>query len=139
MRYRRNRYFSADALSLLESYDWPGNIRELSNLVERLVLLSPTQQISRQHLLDLWQGELNPRDPRLLSGAFVAPSLADRSSTAPPTGGDGVRPYEPVQPSMADQIRQALADQRGNQSRAAQQLGMMLRRLRYRMQQLGIG
>ncbi|HET7578611.1 MAG TPA: sigma 54-interacting transcriptional regulator [Bacillales bacterium] len=35
-RYQKNYHFSPDALSLLEVYSWPGNIRELQNLIERM-------------------------------------------------------------------------------------------------------
>jgi DNA-binding NtrC family response regulator len=37
--------FSAGALLALEEYGWPGNIRELRNLVERLMLLSPENEV----------------------------------------------------------------------------------------------
>jgi two-component system response regulator AtoC len=40
---RPARLFSAPALDALRRYSWPGNIRELSNVVERLMLLSPPE------------------------------------------------------------------------------------------------
>lgn len=46
-KYGRNVRFSQDALSLLTEYDWPGNIRELENLVERLVITCPSGSLSR--------------------------------------------------------------------------------------------
>jgi DNA-binding NtrC family response regulator len=39
---------SAEAMSLLESYNWPGNVRELENVIERAVFLSETPTISRE-------------------------------------------------------------------------------------------
>ncbi|WP_426350747.1 sigma-54 interaction domain-containing protein [Alloiococcus sp. CFN-8] len=39
-KYRLNRSFSREALEVLESYTWPGNIRELKNIVERALLIS---------------------------------------------------------------------------------------------------
>lgn len=42
--------FSPEALSMLKSYRWPGNIRELENLVERLVVLSKTPLIDEEDL-----------------------------------------------------------------------------------------
>jgi DNA-binding NtrC family response regulator len=43
------RRLSEDALSRLQSYEFPGNIRELRNLIERAVILSPGEQIGAEH------------------------------------------------------------------------------------------
>ncbi|TMN23914.1 sigma 54-interacting transcriptional regulator [Lentibacillus cibarius] len=45
-RYNKKCYFSPDALTLLESYSWPGNIRELQNFVERLFVTTEDNVIS---------------------------------------------------------------------------------------------
>jgi len=42
---RPGKSISAGALALLEQYDYPGNVRELRNLVERLVILTPSDDI----------------------------------------------------------------------------------------------
>ncbi len=42
--------FSQDALDLLRSYGWPGNLRELENIIERAVVLSSNQQVEVAHL-----------------------------------------------------------------------------------------
>jgi DNA-binding NtrC family response regulator len=47
---RTPKRFSKKSLHYLESFDWPGNIRELRNLVERLVLICPDQEIQPGHL-----------------------------------------------------------------------------------------
>jgi two-component system nitrogen regulation response regulator NtrX len=36
---------------MLEAYDWPGNIRELKNMIERLVIMTPSDTITAKHLL----------------------------------------------------------------------------------------
>ena len=41
---------STEALLHLESYEWPGNIRELSNLVQRLIVLHPSQVVGKDEL-----------------------------------------------------------------------------------------
>src|SRR6202041_489581 len=41
---------AADALETLKRYQWPGNIRELRNVIERAVLLSSGDVITREHL-----------------------------------------------------------------------------------------
>ncbi|MGP4081750.1 sigma 54-interacting transcriptional regulator [Pseudalkalibacillus sp. R45] len=45
-KYDKNYHLSPEALNLLEVYDWPGNIRELQNLVERLVVTADDDVIS---------------------------------------------------------------------------------------------
>jgi transcriptional regulator with PAS, ATPase and Fis domain len=42
--------FSQDALDLLRRYSWPGNLRELENIIERAVVLSSNQQVEVAHL-----------------------------------------------------------------------------------------
>lgn len=44
-RYNRHFHFTPDALNLLEVYSWPGNIRELQNIIERLVVSSDEETI----------------------------------------------------------------------------------------------
>jgi len=47
---RQFQYIEKDALELLESYPWPGNIRELQNCIERVVLLFDERSIKTRHL-----------------------------------------------------------------------------------------
>ncbi|HSS43940.1 MAG TPA: sigma-54 dependent transcriptional regulator, partial [Thermoanaerobaculia bacterium] len=47
---RRPKTFSPSALQALTVYRWPGNVRELKNLVERLMILSPSEEIAREDL-----------------------------------------------------------------------------------------
>jgi DNA-binding NtrC family response regulator len=50
-RFKKNvRQVSQSAIEMLSSYDWPGNIRELENLIERLVALSDGDTILREHI-----------------------------------------------------------------------------------------
>jgi len=46
------RYLDEEALKYLINYDWPGNIRELENVIERSVVLSNLEKISSEHLPD---------------------------------------------------------------------------------------
>ena len=119
----RNASLSVPALEALEAHPWPGNIRELSNIVERAVLLSAQPVISRDEIA------------RLLPTAAVsrrqAASPADAIAAAPL-----VREYLPRDSHDAAQLRQALAQHHGNQSRAAQSLGLTPRQLAYRLKKL---
>ena len=47
---RKIKQISADALAAMTTYSWPGNIRELKNLIERLVIMTPDQRITLEHL-----------------------------------------------------------------------------------------
>lgn len=44
-RYDKNFHLTSDALNMLEIYDWPGNIRELQNMIERLVVSAESEDI----------------------------------------------------------------------------------------------
>ncbi len=46
------KYFSPEAMEELKRYDWPGNIRELRNLVERIIVTADTTEIGRQHVIN---------------------------------------------------------------------------------------
>lgn len=48
--YEEEKYFSKDALDLLYNYSWPGNIRELKNIIERTYILTNSQVIGINNL-----------------------------------------------------------------------------------------
>ena len=111
------RGFSADALRALDAYDFPGNVRELENIVERAVALASGQQIGL--------GDL----PHEVSGATGQPSPA--LVTLPEAGCelDGV--LGEIERRL---ILQALERSGGVRTVAAKSLGLTLRSLRYRLQ-----
>lgn len=49
--YGASAIFDPDAMSFLESYEWPGNIRQLENIVKRAVLLADTDRLISTHLI----------------------------------------------------------------------------------------
>ena len=51
--YGTKKYFSYEGISLLKQYLWPGNIRELKNIIERLCLLSSTDEIPLNLISDI--------------------------------------------------------------------------------------
>jgi two-component system, NtrC family, response regulator AtoC len=115
------------ASELLQAYPWPGNVRELSHVIERAVLWSSGPSLEVEHLsLEVPHG----------------PAIAEET-TLPATErpNDGV----PLQPPGVDlerweraMIEQALRDSDGNQTKAAQRLGISRDTLRYRLKKYGI-
>jgi two-component system, NtrC family, response regulator AtoC len=107
---------SNDALQLLMAYSWPGNVRELRNVVERILILENGETILPEHL-----------PPEIISpGESPQPQSLFR---LPPSGIS-------LEELERDCVRQALQMANGNQTRAAQLLGISRDALRYRMQKL---
>lgn len=48
-KYQLNKQFTDDALLAMKSYSWPGNVREMQNLIERLVITTDTNEIHSSH------------------------------------------------------------------------------------------
>jgi DNA-binding NtrC family response regulator len=105
---------SAGTERLFRRYPWPGNLRELANLCERLVILFPGVQVVPENL---------PRE--LINGEGDGGSAV--GFTLPPQGID-------LYGLEAELIRQALALAGGNKSRAARLLGLTRDTLLYRIQ-----
>lgn len=104
--------FSPEALEALTSYAWPGNIRELSNLVERLAILYPTGEIG---LADL------PAKYRDIANQSPEPAAETQPTTATLTG---VSLKLHLQEIETDLIAQAMAEADGVVAGAARLLNM---------------
>jgi transcriptional regulator with PAS, ATPase and Fis domain len=114
---------SDDALRWLTAYAWPGNIRELRNVIERAVLLCTTGTITAEHL---------PANE-----TASAPPAAERApSNGSPEPAGGLR--DEVERIERERILAALDACGGNQTRAARQLGISRSKLVSRIEQYGI-
>jgi len=120
------------AQAALRSYAFPGNVRELANVLERAVLLCEGDVIDAAALaLDL-EGA-----PGAANGGGVTAS----ASSAPGADPDGfVLPEKGIslEEVERDLVRQALERAGGNKSRAAKLLGLSRATLRYRIEKFGL-
>jgi two-component system response regulator PilR (NtrC family) len=106
-----------DAFAALQSYAFPGNVRELENILERAITMST-------------EGEIRATDIQLRPSPLGSNSIAVGSSGAPL--GDHLEDVE------REAILKALEQTRYNKTAAAKVLGMSFRALRYRIKKLGI-
>lgn len=74
-RERRFRFISKDAKKMLQEYDWPGNIRELKNSIERATLLFNDLELKPEHLRFLQADETDfvTSEQALVPGRIVLP------------------------------------------------------------------
>ena len=137
-RHQRNVVIAPAGLSSLVAYPWPGNIRQLYNVLERVVLLATDDQIGEASvdfaLVTEAQGQ--PLDALLPATRQSSTSAARRLPVEAPRS--VVREYLPVGSDEGERIRLALQQTRGNKSRAAQALGLTLRQLNYRIKVLAL-
>ncbi|MEA3287560.1 MAG: sigma-54 dependent transcriptional regulator [Candidatus Marinimicrobia bacterium] len=112
--------FSRDAMNMLVGYPFPGNIRELRNLIERLYILSPNMEIDIQ--------EVKPHLNQVISTTGDATIF---SETRPFT--EAKRMFE--ESFLESQLRQHA----GNISRTAKSLGMQQSNLSRKLKELGLG
>jgi len=126
------------ALQALQAYGFPGNVRELENILERALTLSDTAEVNAEDIVLPRTRAPNPplSDPR--------PAVTSSETPKPPSGlQSGPAPGEfPLENYLDEVERQALLkaleETRWNRTAAARKLGMTLRSLRYRLAKLGL-
>jgi formate hydrogenlyase transcriptional activator len=128
------QYVPADAMDALVNYAWPGNIRELENLIERAVLLSPGKEL-RVPLSELKQATLSVSD--------VSTDIpSDASIFSPPQpGGSAGAPVATLEEAERQHILRALRQTEwriAGPKGAASVLGMKRTTLQARMRKLNI-
>jgi two-component system response regulator PilR (NtrC family) len=112
-----------EAMSALMAYHFPGNVRELENLIERAVTLAPGDRVSAEAL------------PTLKGLSASDSSLGMPAAILPEEGMDLERVVEDFERSL---LIRALERTGGNRTEAARLLGVTFRSLRYRLSKLGI-
>ena len=108
------------------AYDWPGNVREMENMIERAVLLSHGPEIEPW---DLWDEEEPAGREETLSSPARLPEISGPAEIFAGAGGQMV-PLREVERQM---IRQALKQTDNNRTHAARMLGISVRTLRNKL------
>jgi len=108
-RYGQQAKITESALRALENYSWPGNVRQLQHMIERLVIVTPQGRIDDAAVREAIE-LTEPRDT-------ASESLAD---------------------TEADQIRRVLAATGGNKSRAAKILGIERKTLYRKLERMTV-
>ena len=110
---------SGEAQVALANYDYPGNVRELENILERAIALCDGKIIRKDDLY-LTEDQHDPTNESSLSGERTLPL------------------HEYLDRIEREQIMKALEQTRFNKTQAAKVLGITFRSLRYRLDRLGI-
>ncbi len=119
-KFRKNiQGVTKEADELLLNYDWPGNIRELRNAIERVMILADGNRVAAKHL-----------PIRISEGGIMPVPMADGENDGGvrlPAGGTSLYEVE------RELIRQALEQSRGNKTTAAKLLRITRDTLRYKV------
>jgi len=107
-----------DAMDKLMKYPWPGNVREMENTIERIVLMGDEDGIGASDML-------------LLLPALKSQNLVDEYKAIPMEN-------KTLDELERDAVIKALKDCDGNQSRAAKMLGITVRQIGYKVKKYGL-
>lgn len=116
-----------EALHVLQEYDWPGNIRELENVIERSMLFANDMRISVQDLPE----ELLQQEGS--GNLYIPPAIAcDTTMSLPEMWRQQKERLE------REMIRRALDKTQGNVTKAAEMLGISRKSMQKKMKELGL-
>jgi DNA-binding NtrC family response regulator len=111
---RRRKRMSAEAMQVCQRFPWPGNVRQLRNIIERLVITCREVEVGVSQLPDFM------RDYDRHATTFM------------------VRPGTPLAEVEKLLIRQTLTHVTSNREEAARALGISRRALQYKLKQYGL-
>ncbi len=100
---------------MIRSHNWPGNIRELHNVIERAVILNQGDEL----ILPLWEGKTDGTDEE-------ASVLRQK------------RPLRSLEELEKEAIEEVLRETNGHRRKSAEILGISLRTLQYKLKQFNI-
>ncbi len=125
-----NTYLSAAAIQRLKSYPFPGNIRELENILERAITLCLGEEIQVD---DLNLGQFGNKTENLTT---VSEDIPDQYHDAPTRDNLSLDDY--LEKIESIEIINALKQSNGNKTQAAKLLGISFRAMRYKLKKLKI-
>ncbi len=115
--------FSAEAISCMKRYSWPGNVREMQNEIARMLVMGPADDVLGAELLS----------PKVLMA--TSPDLPDDLSILNGTTGTLKERIETIEAKI---LREALIRHRWNKSKAARELGLSRVGLRGKLDRYGL-
>jgi two-component system response regulator PilR (NtrC family) len=132
-------HLSASALDALNQHRFPGNVRELENVLERAMAMADSDQIEASDLRLPAQRAAVPVLQNTQTQHTAEATLSEADDTVLPL----LESHASALPSYIEQleraaIQKALEENRWNKTRAAAQLGITFRALRYKLKKLGM-
>ena len=129
------RGLSPEVEDIFRRYPWPGNVRELRNVIERVMILEDSDRVTTVWLpRDLMKGSNERNKEEIFAPSSSAPTIQPEVQSSPrftlPEKGIEL---EQVELSF---VRQAMERSSGNQTRAAELLGISRDQLRYRLKKI---
>jgi DNA-binding NtrC family response regulator len=125
---RKIRGLAPDVREIFLGYAWPGNVRELRNVIERALILEDAELVTTEYLPRDLTGATG-RETHARASSFVGSDGSGHVFTLPPEG----LSLDEVEDSL---VRQAIEQSGGNQTRAAELLGISRDQLRYRLKKI---
>jgi DNA-binding NtrC family response regulator len=115
-----------DVGAMFRRYNWPGNVRELRNVIERALILEDSDVITMEYL------------PTALTGGFAQRTGVSSGTAGSDSTAQFLLPTQGISLEGAEMsfVRQAIERSEGNQTRAAELLGISRDQLRYRLKKL---
>lgn len=121
---KRNKItsLSPEVVAIFRKYDWPGNVRELRNVIERTLILEDNDTITTEYL----------------PGGLTGSSVPGHASSGEILAAQFVLPNQGISLDEAELsfVSQAIERSGGNQTKAAELLGISRDQLRYRLKKL---
>jgi transcriptional regulator with GAF, ATPase, and Fis domain len=152
---KRISHIDEQTLEALKHYHWPGNIRELENVVERAVVMCDGECVTLQDLPDEILAAVRTPRPRRYASSAVAPAGQSSASNAPPAFTKEEENHEVASPSPGvvatvrstmgesfeteiETLRRALRESGGNKSKAARSMGIPRSTFFSRLKKVGL-